>query len=506
MPPLVTTGVNTRIHEVQEKFGGIAATIPTANWMTGSPPSPRPTAAKKDLSGLKATLEAARVQCGIPGMSIAIHHKGEIVFAEGFGKRNESQPFTKEMDWDTTPVNKYLPEFELKDPALTSQLTLEDLLSHRTRIPRSLENSWMRSREPRRDLIKRLRHITVDDMPSKLTSKCNYSNVMYAVAGEAAANVAGTSYEQVIHDKIFAPLGLSNTGFSQSVLKTLPNHAAPYYADSLENAQKGVIQEGEYDDIYMAVSPAGDIHSNVLDLLRWGGCVKDGGKLDGKQVLERENIEMTLTPKSIMAAKNRGADFALSLTYGLGWGLDTYKGHVYYNHSGGYPGYAAHLSIFPDDDLDWFDTAVKETREAYEADAEERQGDLPERVEGKPSVLEQKEFVGEFEHPVHGRVTVVVVVPEERDEAKEEKNGEEELEFRYNELKSILEHYHFESFKAVLKDMGDVLSVLVTFQTGSDGHVSGVVVGFEEPICFTKVKKVTVQEPTVATAAADKEE
>ncbi|KAG0378446.1 hypothetical protein BGX24_003847 [Mortierella sp. AD032] len=493
-------------------------------------------------------------------MSIAILHKGEIVFAEGFGKRNESQPFTKEtvspigsltkaitattigqlvaenkMDWDTTPVNKYLLEFELKDPALTSQLTLEDLLSHRTRIPRSLENSWMRSREPRRDLIKRLRHITVDDMPSKLTSKCNYSNVMYAVAGEAAANVAGTSYEQVVLDKIFAPLGLSNTGFSQSVLKTLPNHAAPYYADSLENAQKGVIQEGEYDDIYMAFSPAGDIHSNVLDLLRWGECVKDGGKLDGKQVLEKENIKMTLTPKSIIAAKNRSADFALSLTYGLGWGLDTYKGHVYYNHSGGYPGYAAHLSIFPDDDLviaqlcnilpcnllysidcyvadlllelpsseDWFDTAVKETREAYEADAEERQGDLPERVEGKPSVLEQKDFVGEFEHPVHGRVTVIVIVP---DEAKEEKTGEEELEFRYNEFKSILEHYHFESFKAVLRDMGDVLPVLVTFQTGSDGHVSGVVVGFEEPICFPKVKKVTVQEPTVATTAADKEE
>lgn len=36
------------------------------------------------------------------------------------------------MDWDTTPVNTYLPEFETHDPILTSQLTMQDLLSHRT--------------------------------------------------------------------------------------------------------------------------------------------------------------------------------------------------------------------------------------------------------------------------------------------------------------------------------------------------------------------------------------
>ncbi|KAG0276323.1 hypothetical protein BGZ95_007694 [Linnemannia exigua] len=499
-------------------------------------------------------------------MSIAILHKGKIVFAEGFGKRNEHQPFTKEtvspigsltkaitattigqlvaenkMDWDTTPVNKFLPEFELKDPVLTSQLTLEDLLSHRTRIPSFVENSWMRSRVPRRDLIKRLRHIAVEDMPSKLTSEMNYCNAMYAVAGEAAANVAGTSYEQLVHDKIFAPLGLSNTGFSQSVLKTLPNHAAPYYADSFENAEKGVFQEGEYDEIYMAFSPAGDIHSNVLDLVRWGECVKDGGKLDGKQVLEKENIEMTLTPKTIVLTKNPGPDFAHTMTYGLGWGFGSYKGHVYYTHSGGYPGYAARMSIFPNDDLviaqlcnihtsylqlpidfyvadmlldlpsckDWlFDFAVKRTRDVYEEVAVENQGNLPEKAEGKPSMLEQGELIGEFEHPVLGRVTVVNVVPEKRDETKEEeeKNGEGRLEFRYNEFKSILEHYHFESFKVVLVDLGDSLPVLITFQTGSDGHVSGVVVGFEKPICFTKVRKAADQEPTATTAAAVKEE
>ncbi|KAI8597485.1 beta-lactamase/transpeptidase-like protein [Dissophora ornata] len=90
-------------------------------------------------------------------MSVAILHKGELIFSEGFGRRNDEEPFTPEtlmpiasttkmfttatigeliaegkIDWDITPVSKYLPEFQLQDPVLTSQLTLVDLLSHRT--------------------------------------------------------------------------------------------------------------------------------------------------------------------------------------------------------------------------------------------------------------------------------------------------------------------------------------------------------------------------------------
>ncbi|KAG0358789.1 hypothetical protein BGX24_005914, partial [Mortierella sp. AD032] len=97
---------------------------------------------------LRATIERAMSRCGVPGMAIAVLHKNELVFAEGFGKRNKDDPYTVEtvqpigsltkaftataigelvaegkVDWDTTPVNKYLPEFKFKDPILTSQLT-----------------------------------------------------------------------------------------------------------------------------------------------------------------------------------------------------------------------------------------------------------------------------------------------------------------------------------------------------------------------------------------------
>ncbi|KAG0315912.1 hypothetical protein BGZ97_007706, partial [Linnemannia gamsii] len=109
------------------------------------------------LAHLHEILEKTRVEAGLKGMSVAVMHRGEVIFADGFGQRNDTDPFTAEtlmpiasltkaftsaaiselvgegkMDWDTTPVNTYLPEFAFKDPVLTSQLTLVDLLSHRT--------------------------------------------------------------------------------------------------------------------------------------------------------------------------------------------------------------------------------------------------------------------------------------------------------------------------------------------------------------------------------------
>ncbi|KAF9377212.1 hypothetical protein BGX21_003253, partial [Mortierella sp. AD011] len=188
---------------------------------------PRQYNAATPHADLHQILEDARVKTGIPGMSVAVLHRGKLVFAEGFGKRNELEPFTAEtimpiasvtkaftaaaigelvsegkVDWDTTPVSKYLPEFELADPVFTSQLTFQDLLSHRTGFP-PVDSAWEGETAPRKELIKRLKYIKTG---SKLRSYVIYNNIMYGVAGEAAANVAGTSYEDLVLEKVLKPL------------------------------------------------------------------------------------------------------------------------------------------------------------------------------------------------------------------------------------------------------------------------------------------------------------
>ncbi|KAF8982814.1 hypothetical protein BGZ46_000540 [Entomortierella lignicola] len=479
---------------------------------------------KRLPENINEILEKARIECGVPGMSVAVLYKGEIIFAKGFGKRNESgDPFTEEtlmpiasitksftataigelvaegkVDWNETPVSKYLPEFELQDPVLTSQLTMVDLLSHRTGFP-DIDVAWFRNTTPRRDLIKQMRHVKVE---AKLGSKTEYNNMMYAVAGEAAANVAGVSYEKLVIDKIIDPLGLTNTGFGPIEMSQRSNYAMPYGAASLDDAKNGLYELGYLDEIYMADAPAGDIYSNVLDVVRWGRVIMKHGELDGKQVLNKKSVEKTLRGYTIMERKRRTPEFAPVLTYGLGWNLDSYKGQTVYHHGGLNPGYSTELALIPDSDLviasfsnisvagllapihwyildelldlprtqDWIsEVAVQTCLEDYEYYDDEANGALPEVIEDQPPRHKLQAFVGEYSHAVFGDISIRL----EKSKTGHGEDEEESLYFNMRTIDSKMEHYHFDSYKCFLHDFAFKRFILVDFQTGLDGKLEG---------------------------------
>ncbi|KAF9152142.1 hypothetical protein BG015_005731 [Linnemannia schmuckeri] len=477
--------------------------------------------AKLNESELRSTIKRAMERCGVPGMGIAILHKNQIVFADGFGKRNKDDPYTLQtvqpigsltkaftattigelvaegkVDWDTTSVSKYLPDFQLKDPILTSQLTFADMLSHHTGFPNNML-SWHKTKDSRRDLIKRLRY--VDDIPRKLTTTMNYNNVIYAVAGEAAAHVAGTSYEDLVFDKVIRPLGLNKTGFSPINMKRLhpDNYALPHEAISYEAAEKGQFVVLPLDDIYMAYSPAGDAYSNVLDLVRWGKAVMDLGVVDGKQVLNGTSVEETLKAHTIAYGGRRGTGYGAALTYGFGWLLDSYKGHVFYRHNGATSGFTADLVMFPHDDLviastsnivkvsqigdyiplhiadvlfdlpinstfDWIEEmAVPEVKGYYTAMKQLGQGFLPPQIPNKPATFANNlsAYVGEYADPLFGKFVIGL-------EKKKDPNTGKEIEvltYKYNEFASTLEHYHYDAFVATLDDPLLRFRALMTF-------------------------------------------
>lgn len=101
--------------------------------------------------------------------------------------------------------------------------------------------AWFRNKESTRTLIKRLRHV---DLPSsKMSPTVNYYNIIYAVAGEAAANVAGVSYANLIKTNVLEPLRLKGAGLSQPEMAKKSNYAMPYDAATYENARNGVYEE-----------------------------------------------------------------------------------------------------------------------------------------------------------------------------------------------------------------------------------------------------------------------
>ncbi|KAF9360633.1 hypothetical protein BGX26_008471, partial [Mortierella sp. AD094] len=417
------------------------------------------------------------------------------------------------MDWDKTPVNKYLPEFELKDPVLTSQLTLADLLSHRTALPNMVEQGWVRTEVARKELIKRLKYV---EMPSKLDSMMQYNNVMYAVAGEAAANIAGIPYEDVVREKVLKPLGLTNTGFSPTEMKKrTTNHAMPYNASLYEEARNGLFQQKALEESYMTFAPAGDMYSNVLDLVRWGRVAMKNGELDGKQILNKESVQETLTARTIVSARRRvdRPEFAPVVTYGLGWVMDSYKGHNFYWHNGGLPWFTSDLIMFPDEDLviaqlfnvqisvlaqnlarhiadelldlprtkDWvFVEAVEQTKTSYEERAKKIAGVLPKHIPNKPATHPKQAYVGEYSNPVYGEIYILP--------GCDESGEEESLFFELWGCKGELEHYHFDAFVAKLDYWAEGTG-LVTFQTGGEGKVLSLITNFSLLSSQTEFKR-----------------
>ncbi|KAF9309884.1 hypothetical protein BG003_009189 [Podila horticola] len=501
-------------------------------------PSQTPILAETPFPEWARDIERARIANGIPGMSVAVVHKGKIIFAQGFGRRNENNdPFTAEtvapiasqtkaftsaigelvaegkMDWTKTPVNAYLPEFQLKDPLLTSQLNLTDILSHRSGI-QDLDLSWYNVKESRRNMIKKMRQVEAE---YPLRTEWNYNNICYAVAGEAAANVAGVEYEDLVRDKLIHPLGLANTGFSQTEMGKRPNYAMPYFAKTMEEARSGKYELGELDQNYMTDAPAGDMYSSVLDLTVWARTMMGTGALDGNQILNKESVEYIQTGHSIMTGTRRDPEFGAVEAYGLAWIIDTYKGQLVNRHSGSVPGYRSNSTHFPNAELaimvltnmdraqlpiflpyyiadsllnlpktkDWLmDVAVAATQKLFKGNEDLAKGvHLPPQIKNTAISRDLKDYVGEYEHPYFQPIFVrlessMVDKDGYAEHGDVEQESKSRLQFQYSNMVAQLEHYHYESFRAQLVDFALETALLGTFTAGNDGQVNGITCDF----------------------------
>ncbi|KAG0016848.1 hypothetical protein BGZ81_011024 [Podila clonocystis] len=461
------------------------------------------------------TIEQARNQTGVPGMSVAVLHKGKIIFAEGFGKRNKNgDPVTPDtlmpigsmtkamtaamigelvaegkLDWDKTPVAEWVPEARF-NPTLTAELTLSDYLSHRSGLPHS-DLPWINSTETRAQVFRRLKNL---DLPTKLTSSVQYSNIGFTIAGEAAANVAGIPYKRLVRNKIFRPLGLTHTGFSPLEMGKRANHAMPFYAENLKDAQEGKFHEGYLDSTYELLEAAGDVYSNMYDLLKWGSTIMKYGELDGKQVLNKAAVQEQLTAHTIYRSVRTIPELAPSSSYSFGWFGDSYKGQSMYYHGGNTLGFSSMIVLFPDSDLviatlsniyaamlpnvlhyyladeilnlprtqDWMGkVALQMTEKVFNLTAEGARGNFPPRQKNKPTSHPLAQYVGVYTHPLFaGDVTITL----------EEKNT---LAFRFKTFESKMEHYHFETFKFTLQLWSTKEAQLLTFIMDESGEVQG---------------------------------
>ena len=441
----------------------------------------------------------------IPGLAIGIVYKDQLVYGKGYGYRDLEKKLPVEtttmfpiasntklftataacmlaaegkLDLDK-PVRNYVPSLSFHDDLLNSSATLRDLLSHRTGLPR-YDGIWIASPLTRSEIA-----ATIAYMKPQLGFREGYlyNNMMYSVAGLAMERVAGMSWEEIIRKKIFEPLEMTASGFSQEDMTRSGNFAFAYFeTDSTRRLKtRNVRLESQ------ALGPAGTIKSNVEEMSRWMITQLNGGKYRGRQVIPEPVIRQTLIPNTIADKEGRWSELSNAL-YALGRNVLTYKGYKISTHTGSIDGFYSNLTFVFSENIAVFmvhnSTTAASFRsgmafpvidrllnltltpwsERYLLDAVKNQLDDKKRrdsiratqkmntVPSQPLHL----YAGQYLNPVYGEITI------------DFHDGKLWLNFRGQ--RSALGHFHYDQFVTNEAASG-LADFRLNFLTNSDGKI-----------------------------------
>ncbi|MCP2520170.1 serine hydrolase [Candidatus Aminicenantes bacterium AC-335-A11] len=481
---------------------------------------------EKNLKGFDKFVLKTMKEWNVPGLAISIVKDEKVVLAKGYGfrdikKKLEVTPKTLfaigsctkaftavalgilvdegKLDWDK-PVREYLPFFKLKDQFASERITPRDLLCHRSGLPRH-DLVWYNSSYSREELIRRLRYLE----PSQdFRYKWQYQNLMFVVAGYLVEKITGKTWEEFVRERIFKPLGMKNSNFSVEDSKKSPDFALPYYK------KNGKIIEIPFRNIDN-VGPAGSINSNVEEMAKWVILNLNKGKLNEKQIISETNINQIHSPQMVISQPIRYDELFYS-SYGMGWVITAYRGHLLLQHGGGIDGFTALVSFMPKDkigmviltnlsgtplptiiaynvydrllgldEVPWNERIKKEVQKAKaQAEKARKEKDKDRKLNTKPS-HPLEDYTGEYENPGYGIIKI-------------EKEGDH-LKATYNSITYTLTHYHYDVFE--LKNELLEITKKVAFFMDKKGNINSLSIQMEpavKDIIFTRIPEKKMKE------------
>lgn len=301
----------------------------------------------------------------VPGLSIAVVYRDEVVFLKGFGLREEGKPDTVDADtvfqlascskpvsatvvaalvgrgvvtWDSR-IAEIDPGFALADAYPTQQLTIRDLFSHRSGLPGEAGNELEALGYDRDEILHRLRQVTP---ASSFRSAYSYSNFGLTEGAVAAAKAAGMSWEDAAQDLVYGPLGMTMTSSRHADFLARDNRAELHI-------RVGGDWQAKLKRDPDAQAPAGGVSSTARDMAQWLRLELGRGRHAGKELIQPEALAATHEPVMARGANpvTGGASF-----YGLGWTVEYGRHGLQWGHAGAFStGARTLVTLFPDDDI-----------------------------------------------------------------------------------------------------------------------------------------------------------
>jgi CubicO group peptidase (beta-lactamase class C family) len=461
----------------------------------------------------------------VPGMAVAIVKDGKIVVAKGYGVRKLGDPtpvdehtmfgigsntkaFTTaalaglvdagKLSWDD-PVYQRLPGFMMYDPYVSHEMTIRDLLTHRSGMGLGEGDLlfWPHSTYTRDEIVYKLRFMKP---ASSFRSHYAYDNLLYMTAGQIIPAVTGTSWDDYIRQHIFQPLGMNHSTVSNAAFKAGDDYAFPH---ERVDGRLQVIPLEVLDN----VGPAGSINSCAADMAKWVQLQLNHGKFidrEGSLFSERQSKEMW-TPQTILpigepspALATLKPNFA---DYALGWGVRDYRGRKLVGHTGGVAGFVSRVMLVPQENLgvvvltnaeeggafdsilyhvldhyfglpptDWVAAfkSVKD-REVEEAAETMKRAEAARAADSKPSLPLEK-YAGVYNDAWYGPITV-----------RMENSG---LVITFDHTPTMigdLQHWQFDTFKAHWRDR-TIEDAFLTFSLNPDGSIDSARMAAVSPL------------------------
>lgn len=468
--------------------------------------------AQEPFPGLDAYVNGALKTWKVPGLAIAIVRNDSVIYAKGYGVQavggaapvddhtlfeigSSSKAFTAtlvamlvsdgKMKYDEKLAD-LLPGFRLYDPVANTEVTVRDALTHRAGLSRG-ELAWLGAGVSRAEVLHRLSFLKPE---SPFRSKWSYQNMMYLAAGEAAGKAAGDSWDHLVVQRIFTPLGMAST--YTSVPADSRNIATPH----------GLIGDSVYTKPHMDiqdVAPAGAIVSNARDMAQWLRFQLNDGTVGGKRLVSHVALAETHASQILMAPgvnPRAGADTApattLFSTYGMGWMIEDYHHQLMWQHGGNTDGMTTAVGMLPEKKLGVvvlsnmngaqlpallmhyiFDRQLGLPMQDLSAEAfaryavQRKRADSLEALNRRPEHAEPpvplSAYVGTYADSLYGEATVSMT------------NGK--LELARGTWRGPLEYWNGGNFRWTILPSAPTPPLFIKFDTAPDGKVTGMYFG-----------------------------
>jgi hypothetical protein len=321
---------------------------------------------------------------------------------------------------------------------------------------------------------------------------------MFLTAGYLIEVLTEKTWEDAVRARVLAPLEMKRTNFSVVDSQKDTNHALPY------REHKDKIEKIPFRDI-TNIGPAGSINSSVNEMSHWLLVHLNQGKFKDKQIINPQ----TAQDMHLAYMPTGGTPSIAEITpanYGLGWFVDTYRGHRRVRHGGNIDGFSALVCMLPDDGVgivaltnkngsplpellirhaldlllgtetkDWIGQAAERIAKSKDMQKEAEEKKATRRKPGTVPAHKLIEYAGDYAHPGYGDLKVFL--------------EEGRLAFTYNDITTPLEHWHYETFNAKRADDPTFEDTKLTFRTDVNGYVAEFEIPIEPTLEETVFKK-----------------